>query len=159
VEVEVMKANDGSGNNSSRDEWETPKELFKKLNKQYSFDLDCCATNQNSKARLYCNNFLSNYVPKVETCWMNPPFSKAKQMFEHFFKVVNCGVAIYRCDNFETKIWQDIIFPNCDWIFIPKGRVVYEGMEGNGSRFPSALIGVGVDPPKYLKGVCLKLKR
>jgi len=29
-------------------------------------------------------------------------------------------------------------------------------MNGKGSRFPSALIGVGVDPPKYLKGVLLK---
>jgi len=31
-------------------------------------------------------------------------------------------------------------------------------MNGSGSRFPSALIGVGVDPPKYVDGKCLKLK-
>jgi hypothetical protein len=88
---------------------------------------------------------------------MNPPFSKAKKMFKHFFSFVEKGVAIYRCDNFETKIWQEVIFPNCDWVFIPNQRVVYEGMEGNGSRFPSALVGVGVDPPKYVDGICLKI--
>lgn len=155
-----MKANNGSGNNSSRDEWETPQELFDILNKQYDFVFDCCATEYNKKCFDFSNNFLNiNYFRSRNfISWMNPPFSKAKEMFEHFFKVVCCGVAIYRCDNLETKIWQDVIFPNADWIFIPKGRVVYEGMEGNGSRFPSALIGVGVDPPKYLKGVCLKLK-
>ena len=152
-----MKANNGSGNNPDRDEWETPKELFGELNKQYKFKVDCCANEKNAKTTCYSNDFLS-VVEHNFMCWMNPPFSKAKEMFEHFFKVVKQGVAIYRCDNLETKIWQDIILPNCDWIFIPRGRVVYEGMKGNGSRFPSALIGVGVNPPKYLDGVCLKLK-
>ena len=154
-----MKANNGSGNNSSRDEWKTPKELFNILDELYNFDYDCCAYINNNKCYLYSNKFESvdsKYIGDY-ICWMNPPFSKAREMFIHFFKVVKCGVAIYRCDNLETKIWQDVIFPSCDWVFIPRGRVVYEGMEGNGSRFPSALIGVGVDSPKYLNGACLKL--
>jgi hypothetical protein len=88
--------------------------------------------------------------------WMNPPFSKAKEMFEHFFKVVSNGVAIYRCDNLETSIWQDIILPNSDWIFFPRGSICYKGMKGSGSRFPSALIGIGVEPPKYVDGICLR---
>ena len=84
-------------------------------------------------------------------------------MFKQFFDVVVKGVAIYRCDNFETKIWQNIILPNCSWVFIPKGRVSYHLARDiangrNGSRFPSALIGLNVDQPKNLKGVCLKLK-
>ena len=152
-----MKANNGSGNNPDRDEWETPKELFSKLNKQYRFNYDCCATYKNNKCGSYTNDFERVDCFNLSICWMNPPFSKARQMFEHFFKVVNSGVAIYRCDNFETKIWQEVIFLSCDCIFIPKGRVVYEGMEGNGSRFPSALIGIGIEPPKYLDGVCLSL--
>jgi len=76
-------------------------------------------------------------------------------MFVHFFKVVKRGVAIYRCDNFETGLWQKIIFQNCDWVFIPNHRVCYEGLDGNGARFPSALIGIGVEPPKYINGVLL----
>lgn len=63
------------------------------------------------------------------------------------------GVAIYRCDNMETKVWQEIILKNADWIFIPKGRISYEGKVGKGSRFPSALIGVGVSAPKEIEGV------
>ena len=77
-------------------------------------------------------------------------------MFKHFFKEVEKGVAIYRCDNMETKLWQEIILPNATWIFIPNGRISYEGMEGSGSRFPSALIGFNVEPPKGLKGITLK---
>lgn len=156
-----MKANDGSGNNSSRDEWETPGDLFYELEKQYNFTFDCCATWENKKAYYYSEDFLNwfdnaYFKHSYHICWMNPPFSKSINMFKHFFEAVKKGVAIYRCDNLETKIWQDVILPNADWIFIPKGRVCYEGMNGYGSRFPSALIGVGVDPPKNINGVFLK---
>ena len=154
-----MKANNGSGNIAERDEWETSHELFSKLNKQYQFYFDCCANKINTKCNQFSNNFLC--VDKLyHNCWMNPPFSKALEMFLHFFKVVSKGVAIYRCDNLETKIYQEIILPNCDWIFIPKRRVNYisydyKRPEGMGSRFPSALIGIGLKPPKYIEGICL----
>lgn len=155
------KGNDGSGDNENRDDWETPNILFDKLNKQYKFSFDCCATNTNSKCTLHSTDFLKDFgsVFDYQTCWMNPPFSKSKEMFEHFFKVVKKGVCIYRCDNLETKVWQEIILPNCDWIFIPKGRVAYqyniEIRKGKGARFPSALIGVGVDPPVGFDGFVL----
>ena len=65
-------------------------------------------------------------------------------------------MAIYRSDNFETQIWQDIIFPNADWIFILKGRLSYEGKETISSpRFPSVLIGKGIETPKNIKGTVL----
>ena len=150
-----MKANNGSGNIPERDEWCTPNDLFYNLNKQYYFVYDCCANKRNTKCNLYSKDFEG--VDKLyHNCWMNPPFSKAKEMLTHFFRVVKHGVAIYRCDNLETIIWQDIIFPNADWVFFPKGRIVYEGMNGNGSRFPSALIGVGVDSPRCIDGFIVK---
>jgi hypothetical protein len=104
-------------------------------------------------------------ISKEDICWMNPPFSKAKQMFEHFFKVVNKGVTIYRCDNMETAVWQEVILPNASWIFIPKGRVSYTPFEtgdmrkGAGTRFPSALIGYNVPKPTNLEGTLLEVKQ
>jgi hypothetical protein len=86
-------------------------------------------------------------------------------MFEHFFKVVKKGVAIFRCDNMETKVWQDTILKYADWVFIPKGRVAYNPFEvgnmrnGNGTRFPSALIGIGLDIPKNIQGKTLFIKQ
>ena len=155
-----MKANNGSGNNSLRDEWRTSEILFNVLNNQYKFIFDCCATYDNRKTIQYTSCF-EGIEHDMGMSWMNPPFSKSWKMFEHFFKVVNQGVAIYRCDNFETKIWQELIFPNCSWVFIPKRRVNYDSFdykrpEGAGSRFPSALIGFNVDPPENLDGICLK---
>lgn len=152
-----MKANNGKGNNASRDMWETPQWLFNTLDKQYKFKFDCCATKENKKTQFYSNAFEKlRFIDGVRMAWMNPPFSKAYEMFKHFFDVVY-GVAIYRCDNFETKIWQQLIFPNTSWIFISNKRIIYESMQGKGSRFPSALIGFNVPKPIGLQGTILKV--
>lgn len=155
-----MKANNGSGNNVTRDFWKTPQELFNKLNRQYNFSFDCCAMLKDTKTELYSNDF--EKITKVEledhVCWINPPFSKAYFMFFHFFKVVSKGVAIYRADNFETGIYQNLIFKKASWIFIFDKRIIYEGMKGSSPRFPSALIGLNIDPPKFLGGTLLKIQ-
>jgi len=135
--------------------WETPRVLFDKLNKQYDFTFDCCAEEGNTKCETWSGDFLDDLDIANVTSWMNPPFSKADAMFRHFFKVIKRGVCIYRCDNMETKIWQDIILKKATWIFIPKGRICYEGMDGKGSRFPSALIGFNVKSPINIKGMLL----
>ena len=156
----TMKANNGTGNIEERDEWETPQWLFDILDKQYYFTFDCCANKTNCKKGYYSSDFETIYgdIINQKMCWINPPFSKALEMFRHFFKVVEKGVAIYRCDNFETKIWQEVIFPNASWVFIPNKRIAYEGISGKGSRFPSALIGVNVPSPTGLNGTILKVQ-
>ena len=153
------KGNDGKGNNPERDLWETEQSFWDKLHKQYSFDFDCCASKKNRKVTNYSDDF-EKRDSIYGTAWMNPPFSNARRMFEHFFKIVKRGVAIYRFDNPETKIWQEVIFPNATWVFIPKGRISYTPFDidmrnGLGTRFPSALIGINVEPPKTLGGITL----
>lgn len=152
-----MKGNDGTGNVEERDNWQTPQWLFNKLTKQYNFKFDCCADEGINKTILYSSNFERTVFGDLDKyiCWMNPPFSKAAEMFEHFFEVIEKGVCIYRCDNLETALWQNIILKNATWILIPKGRISYEGKVGKGSRFPSALIGFNVEPPKNIKGATL----
>jgi hypothetical protein len=157
--IKMTKGNDGTGNTILRDDWQTPKWLFDKLNKRYEFSFDCCATKENTKCEDFSSDFKEEYEYK-HRAWMNPPFSKAYEMFELFFKKVKSGIAIYRCDNLETKIWQDVIFKNASWIWIPRGRINYEGKTGKGSRFPSALIGFNIIPPSDLlsdEGVFLKV--
>lgn len=151
------KGNDGTGNNEERDLWETSQELWDQLNQQYEFTFDCCANENNTKCKEFSNNLEQEETKWQKVCWMNPPFSKSYEMFNNFFRIVNRGVAIYRCDNMETKVWQEVILKNATWVFIPKGRIRYEGMEGKGSRFPSALIGYNVELPKDIDGVCLKI--
>jgi len=62
---------------SNRDDWETPQELFDKLNKEFHFQLDPCATTITAK----CLNFFTkeedglkqNWV-KYKSIFMNPPY-------------------------------------------------------------------------------------
>ncbi len=154
-----MKANNGKGNNPSRDEWETPSWVFNPLMEQYRFEFDCCASEQNTKTKEFSEGDFQDIEEVDKTAWMNPPFSKAYPMFRHFFRIIKKGVAIYRCDNLETALWQKEILSKCSWIFIPDRRVSYEGLDGDGARFPSALIGIGLDIPKRLKGTILEVKR
>jgi hypothetical protein len=97
------KGNDGKGDNTERDLWNN-------LNKQYNFTFDCCANKDNTKCYQFSDDFKEIKKENLEmgVCWMNPPFSISKEMFIHFFNVVNKGVAIYRCDNMETQVWQDM---------------------------------------------------
>ena len=156
-----MKANNGRGNNPLRDEWETPQEIYVLLDSQYHFSIDCCATNENTKCTVYPEDFLKteNMFLKDHVAWMNPPFSLAYKMFRHYFSMVDKGVSIYRCDNMETRVWQKEILPNCSWIFVPDKRISYDGLDGDGARFPSALIGINVPPPNNIRGVLLEVKR
>jgi len=107
------KGNDGTGNISERDLWETSQDLFDLLDDQYHFEIDCCASERNTKCERYFDDFEKEKSVNG-VAWMNPPFTKAKRMFTHFFKLVEKGVAIYRCDNIETKVWQDIILRYAD---------------------------------------------
>ena len=121
-----MKGNDGTGNIVERDDWQTPQWLFDMINAQYDFKMDCCADPKNSKCLMWHTDFLNKLINRDLVCWMNPPFSKAEDMFKHFFSITWRGVCIYRCDNMETKIWQETILKYATWIFIPKGRVSYK---------------------------------
>ena len=150
----VLQRNKGTGNIVERDLWQTPQKLFDALDYQYNFGTDCCASEHNTKCDEYFGDF-EKVVAVNNTAWMNPPFSKASRMFKHFFKVVTKGVAIYRCDNLETKLWQNIILKNATWILIPNKRINYKGVGGNRAVFPSALIGYNVEIPKNIDGTVL----
>lgn len=47
------------------DEWETPQDLFDKLNETYHFDLDVCATKQNAK----CDRFFDATQDGLKKSW------------------------------------------------------------------------------------------
>lgn len=62
---------------SNRDDWETPLDLFNRLDAIYHFDLDVCALPHNAKCDKY-------YAPDDDglskqwggTCWMSPPYGR-----------------------------------------------------------------------------------
>ena len=63
---------------SKTDEWETPQDFFDRLNEEFHFTLDVCATEENAKCEKYFTKKENGLVQgwKNETVWCNPPYGR-----------------------------------------------------------------------------------
>lgn len=62
---------------SSTDDWATPRDFFEKLDAEFHFDLDVCASAENAK----CERFFTKADDGLSKewrgrCWMNPPYGR-----------------------------------------------------------------------------------
>ncbi|HLP99191.1 MAG TPA: DNA N-6-adenine-methyltransferase [Sideroxyarcus sp.] len=62
---------------SKTDLWATPQDFFDKLNAEFGFELDVCATPDNAKCSRFFtkddNGLAQEWLGKV---WMNPPYGR-----------------------------------------------------------------------------------
>lgn len=123
-------------------EWETPQDLFDRLDAAFRFTLDVCATAQNAKCFAYfdkAHDGLGRSWAK-ERCWMNPPYGreigrwvqKAAEEAEKGALVVALLPA-----RTDTRWWQEWAMRG-DIHFI-KGRLKFGGAKA-GAPFPSAIV-------------------
>lgn len=130
---------------SKSDEWETPKELFGKLDKQFHFTLDPCSTDENYKCKNHytiADDGLSKDW-SGETVFVNPPYSNGaqnkwvKKCYEESLKsnTIVVGLLPARTD---TIRFHNYIYHKADIIFI-KGRIKFIGAD-NGAPFPSMIV-------------------
>ena len=132
---------------SKSNEWETPKELYNELNKEFDFTLDPCATHQNAKCERYFTIAENGLVQdwSYDTVFMNPPYGREvghwiKKAYEESLNgaIVVCLVPAKT----DTKYWHDYIFGKAEIRFI-KGRLRFSGAKYN-APFPSAIVIYGV---------------
>lgn len=139
-------------------EWETPQALFDKLNQEFNFDIDLCATENNKKCKTYLPNMLDISEKFMNmACFMNPPYGRGLSNFIHHaygISQYNLVVALLPART-DTKWWS--IFwdhdnhrprPGIEVRFI-KGRLRFE-LEGKpifdkkgraiSAPFPSAIV-------------------
>ena len=124
---------------SKTDSWETPDSFFKKLDREFHFTLDVCATAENAK----CKRFFSLEDNGLEqiwngVCWMNPPYGRQigkwlKKAYESKTKVV-CLVPART----DTAWWHDYVLKFGVVRFI-RGRLKFVGAKSN-APFPSAIV-------------------
>lgn len=76
--------NNGRYNGNGR-EWETPDELFQRLDNEFHFTVDVCATETNTKLDRYWSEQPEEWAEAVngleqdwtdEIAWMNPPYGR-----------------------------------------------------------------------------------
>lgn len=62
---------------SKSDLWETPQDLFDKLNQEFGFTLDACALPENAKCeRFYTPEQDGLQMPWKGVVWRNPPYGR-----------------------------------------------------------------------------------
>lgn len=128
---------------SGTDEWETPQDVFDRLNEEFDFDLDPCATGQNHK----CSTYYTKDQDGLSKTWggsrvfCNPPYSEIKKWvrkaYEESFKPGTIVVLLIPART-DTKYFHDYILHRSEIRFI-KGRLRYSNSRHN-CPFPSMVV-------------------
>jgi|TARA_R100001015_G_C4549185_1_gene111443 phage N-6-adenine-methyltransferase len=126
---------------SQSNEWTTPNDFYKELNKEFNFTLDPCCTKTNAK----CKKFFTKKDDGLskdwfnETVFMNPPYGREiknwiKKAYEESLKgaLVVCLIPART----DTTYWHNYCMKG-EIRFI-KGRLKFSNK--NSAPFPSAVV-------------------
>ena len=127
-------------------EWATPHDLFNKLDAEFHFTLDPCASVENAK----CAKFYTKEEDGLAQSWagervfMNPPYGKdaanwvTKAYFESNYAEVIVGLLAARTD---VQWFHDFVYGKAEIRFL-KGRVKFIGPNGatGSATFPSMIV-------------------
>jgi len=136
---------------SKSEEYETPKEIFEPLQKEFQLELDVCATKENTKCELFLTkeedaltkNWNKNF-------WMNPPFGRnlkkwVQKAYEESQKgFIGVLILPVRCN---TLWWHKYIIDTKAEVRFLKGETKFVGHK-RGLWLPFAII---IFKPKELK--------
>lgn len=128
---------------SSSEEWGTPQTLFNRLNKEFNFTLDICASKENAKCPKYYTK--EEDALKQEwggVIWMNPPYGrKIGNWVKKAKEAATQGKATVVCllpARTDTAWWHDYAM-KANEIRLIRGRLKFG--DGKGSApFPSTIV-------------------
>lgn len=127
---------------SERPDWETPRDLFSRLDAEFHFALDVCATAENAKCAQY-------YTPEIDglrmtwpavSCWCNPPYGRqiAAWIRKAYESAQNgSSVVLLIPARTDTRWFHDLVLPHAEMRFL-KGRLTFVGAP-HPAPFPSML--------------------
>lgn len=129
---------------SKTQNWETPKWLFDLLDEEFNFDLDVCATDDNT----LCEYYFTEEENGLEqewwgVAWCNPPYgSQAKFWVEKAYKEAekgNCTVVLLIASRTDTRYFWDYV--RHGEVRFLKRRLKFGGNDGKYSApFPSVVV-------------------
>jgi site-specific DNA-methyltransferase (adenine-specific) len=132
------------GFSSKDDTWGTPQSFYHKLDMEFSFTLDPCASDSNAKCTKYYTEADDGLAQDWggETVFMNPPYGrdikkwikKAREESEKPNTTVVCLIP----SRTDTRYWHDHVMQAKEIRFV-KGRLKFGDAE-NAAPFPSAVV-------------------
>tara|TARA_R100000742_G_C4212308_1_gene38355 strand:+ start:147 stop:578 length:432 start_codon:yes stop_codon:yes gene_type:complete len=128
---------------SKTDMWATPQDVFDKLNEEFNFNTDVCASSTNAKCSHYYtkqdNGLLQDWKG---TCFMNPPYGRTiGEWVSKAYKESTKGATVVCLlpSRTDTRWWHDNIIDNDAEVRFIKGRLKFGG-HNNSAPFPSAIV-------------------
>lgn len=123
---------------SKSDMWETPQDLFDKLDAVHHFTLDVCAIKENAK----CSNYITPEQDGLNTewggcCWCNPPYGREIGKWVEKAYNSNCKVVMLLPARTDTKWFHDYCLKG--EVEFLRGRLKF-GNAKNSAPFPSMIV-------------------
>ena len=121
--------------------WETPNDLFHRLNQEFHFDLDVCALPATAKCLRYFTPADDGLTQTWDgVCWMNPPYGRKisdwmRKAFEESLR--GCTVVCLVPARTDTEWWHK--FAVRGEIRFIRGRLRF-GRATSSAPFPSAIV-------------------
>jgi phage N-6-adenine-methyltransferase len=132
------------GFSSTSSEWDTPQDFYDKLDKQFNFTLDPCATPKSTKCKKYYTEEDDGLTQdwKGHTVFVNPPYGRGigawfKKGYEES-KKHNTVVVMLIPSRTDTKWWHDYVMKAKE-VHLVRGRLKF-GTSDNAAPFPSAVV-------------------
>ena len=114
-----------------RDLWQTPREIFNKLDQEFHFTCDVAASDENKLCKLYYgekSNALCNYWDK--TNWCNPPYSNVTPWVEKAIKEYSRGKTTVMLVPADTSVkWFKLAYESCNEVRFISGRISFINSE------------------------------
>ena len=140
-------------NSSESDLWATPWNLFTRLNHEFGFSVDVCASEDNTK----CARYFDEEIDGLAQCWScevafcNPPYGDVSTWVEKARdEARDCGATVVMLVKAATseKWWHRFIWDKKHRprkgveVRFPEGRIKFElpGKENQSAPFPSAIV-------------------
>lgn len=131
---------------SKRKDWETPKELFDELDREFHFTLDPASTDENALCKKHFtpreNGLLQSW--QGETVYCNPPYGRELPLWiEKAAKEAQKGATVVMLipSRTDTKAFHDFIYGKAEIRFI-RGRLRFGvgGVTSDAAPFPSMVV-------------------
>ena len=129
---------------SVSNEWETPKEFFKKYDDIYNFDIDVCANELNHLCKKYYSESNSALEKDwIGNCWMNPPYGREIAKWMAKAETAGRSGVVVVClipARTDTAWWHDYAMKGK--VFLIRCRLKF-GNAKQCAPFPSAVVVFG----------------
>lgn len=122
-------------------EWGTPKDLFDRLDAEFHFTLDVCASDGMQMCQRYYNpqtDGLAQVWGEEEVCWMNPPYGDDIIKWVRKAATSPAVTVALLPARTDTRWYQDWVQPYASEVRFIRGRVKFRGATV-GAPFPSVI--------------------